>query len=44
MSDNRSLLIKLSNAWFYTRHPVLFYREVWVQRRAAKVGQVVWEF
>lgn len=28
--SGRPWLMQLSDAWFYLRHPVLFYREVWL--------------
>lgn len=39
----RSWKLHLSDAWFYLRHPVLFYREIWLDWRAGKKGQGVWE-
>lgn len=42
-NSGRSWQLQVSDAWFYLRHPVLFYREVWCQWQAQKKGQAVWE-
>ena len=44
MIPPRSLAMHLSDAWFYLRHPVLFYREVWQcwpELRALRSGHAV---
>lgn len=35
--------MRLSDAWFYLGHPVLWYREVYRERVARRVGQTVFE-
>ena len=39
----RTWAMQVSDGLFYLRHPVLFYREIWLDWRASKVGQGVWE-
>lgn len=44
MNPPRSMWMHLSDAWFYFRHPVLFYREVWQywpELRAERCGRKV---
>lgn len=35
--------MQLSDAWFFLRHPMEFYREIYLPSRAEKVGKVYWE-
>lgn len=39
----RPLWMHLSDAWFYLRHPGLFYREIYVHWRAERIGHRVIE-
>lgn len=34
---------RFSDAWFYFRHPVLFWNEIYRPWRASHVGEIVFE-
>ena len=42
--SRRPLAIQISDAWYFLRHPVEFYREIWLERfewRAQEQGQTI---